>query len=149
MFSSPGAGLGFIFSGKVIGLYYTGDALNFKTWHHIQFYKRKKTKRLFPFILIQTFSLWRCPSCHKTQQGKPRRHGWVYAVEAGRAGTGWESSGELLESPPKQKAWSRDQAAGVHSWARWYSVLWGEKGVPHLQETCHLEQHFLASGRNY
>lgn len=159
MLSSPAAGLGSIFSGKATGLFHAGDALNFKTWHHTQFYACERTKWLLSFTLIQTFSTWRWPSCHKTQKGEPRRHGWVHAVEAGRAGTGWESCWELLEPPAEQKAWSRDQAAGVQTWAMrdgrchvwqerdvaavvlctsvtvWCSALWEEKGALHLQDS--------------
>lgn len=36
----------------------------------------------------------------------------------GGQGQGGMGARELLESPPEQKAWSRDQAAGVQSWVR-------------------------------
>lgn len=49
----------------------------------------------------------------------------------GGQGQGGRAAGELLESPPEQKAWPRDQDAGVQSWARRDGKhhLWQEREV--------------------
>lgn len=59
--------------------------------------------------------------------------------EAKTAGMGlccgdWEGRdrmGELLESPPEQKGWPRDQTVGVQSWARYGGkcCMWQERDV--------------------
>lgn len=61
MLSSPGAGLGSIFSGKAIGLFHAGDALNLTSYLKLDiihnFTSVKEPNDFSIFILFQTFSI--------------------------------------------------------------------------------------------